>query len=116
MGIGGRTTRLDVGGVPVLVKRIPLTDPERRPEHTGSTANLFGLPAFYRYGVGSTGFGARRELATHRTTTAWVRTGVSPRFPLLHHWRSCRPGPARCRASATGTVTRRWHAAPTAPP
>jgi hypothetical protein len=86
-GIGGRTTRLDVGGVPVFVKRIPLTDLERRPEHTGSTANVFGLPACYQYGVGSTGFGAWRELATHHTTTGWVRTGVSPRFPLLHHWR-----------------------------
>lgn len=82
-GIGGRTARLDVGGVPVFVKRIPLTDRERHP----STANLFGLPTYYQYGVGSTGFGAWRELATHHRTTEWVRTGVSPRFPLLHHWR-----------------------------
>jgi hypothetical protein len=87
VGIGGRTARLEVGGVPVFVKRIPLTDLERRPDHVGSTANLFGLPSCYQYGVGSTGFGAWRELATHHTTTAWVRTGVSARFPLLHHWR-----------------------------
>jgi serine/threonine protein kinase len=86
-GIGGRTARLDVGGVPVFVKRIPLTDEERRPQHVGSTANLFGLPTFYQYGVGSTGFGAWRELATHRKTTDWIRAGVSSRFPLLHHWR-----------------------------
>ncbi|MFI7547613.1 serine/threonine protein phosphatase [Actinoplanes sp. NPDC049599] len=92
VGIGGRTARLDVGGVPVFVKRIPLTDLERRPEHTGSTANLFGLPTCYQYGVGSTGFGAWRELATQHTTTGWVRAGVSPRFPLLHHWRVL-PGP-----------------------
>jgi len=95
VGIGGRTTRLDVGGVPVFVKRIPLTDLERRPGATGSTANLFGLPVCYQYGVGSTGFGAWRELAVHHTTTGWVRTGVSPRFPLLHHWRvlPSRPSP-----------------------
>jgi hypothetical protein len=93
-GIGGRTARLDVGGVAVFVKRIPLTDLERRPEHAGSTANLFGLPACYQYGVGSTGFGAWRELATHHSTTQWVRTGVSPRFPLLHHWRILAAPPA----------------------
>jgi hypothetical protein len=86
-GIGGHTAGLQVGGAPVFVKRIPLTDLERRPEHAGSTANLFGLPVCYQYGVGSTGFGAWRELAVHHTTTGWVRTGVSPRFPLLHHWR-----------------------------
>jgi hypothetical protein len=94
VGIGGRTARLDVGGVPVFVKRIPLTELERRPEHAGSTANLFGLPVWYQYGVGSTGFGAWRELATHHTTTEWVRTGVSPRFPLLHHWRVLPSPPA----------------------
>ncbi|MEU8233703.1 serine/threonine protein phosphatase [Actinoplanes sp. NPDC048967] len=94
VGIGGRTARLDVAGVPVFVKRIPLTDPERRPGHLGSTANVFGLPTFYQYGVGSTGFGAWRELATHHTTTQWVRSGVSARFPLLHHWRVLPSQPA----------------------
>lgn len=87
VGIGGQTARLDVAGTPVFVKRIPLTELERQPRHVGSTANLFGLPMCYQYGVGSTGFGAWRELATQHTTTRWVRTGVSPRFPLLHHWR-----------------------------
>ncbi|WP_433720566.1 hypothetical protein ACQP2Y_36010 [Actinoplanes sp. CA-051413] len=94
VGIGGRTARLDVAGVPVFVKRIPLTDLERRPGHLGSTANLFGLPTCYQYGVGSTGFGAWRELATHHTTTQWVRSGVSARFPLLHHWRVLPSPPA----------------------
>ena len=94
-GIGGQTARLEVGGAPVFVKRIPLTDLERRPEHGGCTANLFGLPVCYQYGVGSTGFGAWRELATHHTTTEWVRTGVSPRFPLLHYWRILPSPPGR---------------------
>jgi len=93
-GIGGQTARLEVGGVPVFVKRIPLTGLERQPGRVGSTANLFGLPTFYQYGVGSTGFGAWRELAAHHTTTEWVRAGVSPRFPLLHHWRVLPAPPA----------------------
>ncbi|AGZ44800.1 hypothetical protein [Actinoplanes friuliensis] len=86
-GIGGRTALLDLDGIKVFVKRIPLTDLERQPRHVGSTANLFGLPTFYQYGVGSTGFGAWRELATHVKTTGWVVDGVSEHFPLLHHWR-----------------------------
>lgn len=86
-GIGGRSARLDAGGVPVFVKRIPLTDLEARAEHTGSTANLFGLPTYYQYGVGSAGFGAWRELAAHTMTTAWVLRGECTAFPLLYHWR-----------------------------
>jgi hypothetical protein len=57
-GIGGTTCTLDVDGVRVFAKKIRLTDIERRPEHWMSTANLFELPLFYLYGVGSAGFGA----------------------------------------------------------
>ncbi|TYB51805.1 protein kinase family protein [Nonomuraea sp. PA05] len=86
-GIGGRSAELEVAGVRVFVKRVPLTDLEVRPEHVRSTANVFGLPMFYQYGVGSAGFGAWRELAAHVMTTNWVLTGAYPGFPLLHHWR-----------------------------
>ncbi|MEU0074885.1 protein kinase family protein [Streptomyces sp. NPDC006332] len=89
-GIGGRSTLLEVDGTPVFVKRVPLTDTERRPEHVRSTANLFDLPAHCHYGVGavgSPGFGAWRELAVHEMTTNWVLSGRFPGFPLLHHWR-----------------------------
>ncbi|MGH3682730.1 MAG: hypothetical protein ACRDT2_21060 [Natronosporangium sp.] len=68
-GIGGASARLAVEGRPVFVKRVPLTDLERRPEHVMSTANLFRLPSFFQYGVGSAGFGAWRELAAHVMTT-----------------------------------------------
>ena len=60
--IGGAATLVQVNGVPVFVKRVPLTDLERRPENMRSTANLFRLPCNYQYGVGSAGFGAWREL------------------------------------------------------
>jgi hypothetical protein len=43
-GIGGKSARMDVAGTTVLVKRVPLTDLERRPEHLRSTANVFQLP------------------------------------------------------------------------
>ncbi|WP_418274975.1 hypothetical protein ACNHYB_08810 [Isoptericola jiangsuensis] len=74
-GIGGRTVRLDVDGVPVFVKQVRLTDLELRPENLRSTANLCGLPASCHYGVGaigSPGFGAWRELAVHVMTTEWA--------------------------------------------
>lgn len=86
-GIGGRSAELDIDGKRVFVKRVPLTDLETRPEHVRSTANLFGLPTFYQYGIGSAGFGAWRELATHTMTTNWVLGDVYEGFPLMYHWR-----------------------------
>ncbi|UCM91872.1 protein kinase family protein [Streptomyces marincola] len=89
-GIGGTTLLLDVAGTPVFVKRIRLTDLERRPENVHSTANLFQLPDFCHYGIGrigSPGFGAWRELAVHTMTTNWVIAGDHEGFPLMYHWR-----------------------------
>lgn len=89
-GIGGRSTLIEVDGVQVFVKRVRLTDVERRPENVRSTANLFGLPTHFHYGIGSvpsTGFGAWRELALHTMTTNRVLSDSFAGFPLLHHWR-----------------------------
>lgn len=88
-GVGGRAAELDVAGTRVFVKRIPLTDLELRPEHLRSTANLFELPLFYQYGIGSCGFGAWRELAAHTMTTNWVigDADAYAGFPLMYHWR-----------------------------
>ncbi|WP_328912285.1 MULTISPECIES: protein kinase family protein [unclassified Streptomyces] len=89
-GIGGNTALLEVDGTPVFVKQIRLTDLERRPENVHSTANLFGLPVFCHYGVGTIGapgFGAWRELAVHTMTTNWVVAGDYEGFPLMYHWR-----------------------------
>lgn len=76
---------LDIGGHPVFVKRIPLTERERA--HPFSTRNLYGLPTFYNYGVGSAGFGAYRELVANIHATNWARAGEADGFPLLHHYR-----------------------------
>ncbi|WP_155373839.1 serine/threonine protein phosphatase [Catellatospora vulcania] len=86
-GIGGVTARLDVGGTPVFLKRIPLTDLERRPEHVRSTANLHGLPPHCQYGIVSPGFGAWRELAANTLATNWVLAGRNQGFALMYHWR-----------------------------
>lgn len=89
-GIGGKSALLEIAGEPVFVKRVPLTDLERRPEHIRSTANLFELPDFCQYGVGAIGgpgFGAWRELAVHTMTTNWALAGEYDGFPLMYHWR-----------------------------
>lgn len=88
-GIGGTSALLDVGGTPVFLKRVPLTELETRPENVRSTANLFGLPTFCHYGVGegSPGFGAWREVAVHAMTTNWVLAEGHDGFPLMYHWR-----------------------------
>ncbi|MEU2122109.1 protein kinase family protein [Nocardia niwae] len=89
-GIGGKSALLEIAGTPVFVKRVPLTDLERQPEHVRSTANIFDLPQFHHYGVGligGSGFGAWRELAVHIMTTNWVLAAECEGFPLMYHWR-----------------------------
>jgi hypothetical protein len=89
-GIGGTSALMEVAGTPVFVKRVPLTDLEMRPEHVRSTANLFEVPVFCQYGIGTIGGpggGAWRELAVHTMTTNWVLAGEHEGFPLMYHWR-----------------------------
>ena len=83
----GENVTLKIEGIPVFVKKVPLTDLERKPENIHSTANLFNLPMFYQYGVGSAGFGVWRELAANVMTTNWVLTGQCENFPIMYHSR-----------------------------
>lgn len=85
VGVGGGSGTVDVDGMPVFVKRIPLTD--RELAHPGSTANLFGLPVFCQYGIASPGFSAWRELAANTIVTDAVLAGETQSFPVLYHWR-----------------------------
>ena len=56
-----------LGGSKVFVKRLPVTKMEY--DNMFSTKNMYGLPTYYNYGVGSAGFGVFRELITHIKTT-----------------------------------------------
>jgi hypothetical protein len=88
VGVGGGTSVLDVDGVPVFAKRIPMTD--RELAHPHSTANLFDLPTCCQYGMyrlAGPGFGAWRELGANLIVTEGVLAGEAESFPLLHHWR-----------------------------
>jgi hypothetical protein len=112
-GIGGRSGSLELDGTRVFVKRVPLTDLESR--HARTTANLFRLPLFYQYGVGSSGFGAWRELAAHTMTTEWVLGGAYGGFPLMYHWRVLPDSPPEGFADEFGGVdgaVRYWAGSP----
>lgn len=88
VGVGGGASVLDVDGITVFAKRIPITD--RELAHPHSTANLFNLPVSCQYGMHrlpGPGFGAWRELAANITVTEGVLDGESESFALLHHWR-----------------------------
>jgi hypothetical protein len=86
-GVGGSSVLLTIDSTPIFVKRIPLTDLERRQEHVLSTANLFDIPLSCHYGLGGPGFSAWRELAATVIANGWVLSGACANFPLLYHWR-----------------------------
>lgn len=88
-----RHRTLDVDGSPVFVKRLPLTNLER--DNAFSTRNLYHLPLYYNYGIGSVGLGVFRELTACIRTSDWVLAGEIETFPLLYHHRILRLTGAR---------------------
>ena len=85
IGGWGKHQTVQIGETDVFVKRVQVTDLEY--EAAFSTRNLYDLPLFYNYGVGSAGFGVFRELAMHVKTTNWVLAGEIANFPLMYHYR-----------------------------
>ncbi len=81
----GENHIIKVGKSKAFVKRIPVTDLEYK--HMFSTKNLYDLPTYYNYCVGSAGFGVFRELLSHIQTTNWVLQGAIENFPLMYHYR-----------------------------
>jgi serine/threonine protein kinase len=81
----GRNHTIVLGQFQVFIKRIPVTDVEY--ENLFATKNLYKLPTYYNYGVGSAGFGVFRELIAHIKTTTWVLAGSIATFPLMYHYR-----------------------------
>lgn len=86
----GLTQTITVGQAQVFVKRIPVTQLEY--DNLFSTKNLYNLPTYFNYGLGSAelgvaGLGVFRELITHIKTTHWVLEGAIAAFPLMYHYR-----------------------------
>ena len=92
----GCSRPVTIDGVPVFSKSVPLTARELEQR---TTLNLFDLPTWYSYGVGSAGFGVFRELAMHQRTTSWVLDGAIETLPLTYHHRILpRTGAVRTRS------------------
>jgi hypothetical protein len=106
VGIGGESGVVEIDGLPVFVKRIPIT--RRELDRPRSTANLFGLPVSAQYGIGGPTFNVWRELAANLLVTDAVLAGETPAFPILHHWRVLpgRPPIAAEHADAEATAAR----------
>jgi hypothetical protein len=81
----GMSHVINLGQAKVFVKRIPVTTLEY--QNLFSTRNLYDLPTYCSYGLGSTGFGVFRELIAHLKTTHWVLEGAMGSFPLMYHYR-----------------------------
>ncbi|MDZ8109895.1 MAG: hypothetical protein RM338_30315 [Nostoc sp. DedQUE12a] len=81
----GRNHTIILGESKVFVKRVPVTNIEY--DNLFSTKNLYDLPTYFNYGVGSVGLGVFRELVTHIKTTNWVLEGAIANFPLMYHYR-----------------------------
>lgn len=84
--IGGNASLLQIGNNNIFIKKIRLSQLESLPENYMNTTNLFNCPPYYQYGIGSSGFGAWRELSVHIMTTNWVLSGECVHFPLMYHW------------------------------
>ncbi|KPV44826.1 protein kinase domain-containing protein [Alicyclobacillus ferrooxydans] len=86
-GIGGTSGLMQLENTPIFVKIIPLTELEKRTQNVMSTRNVFELPPYCHYGIGSPPGGVWREVAAHTMTTNWVLARQCESFPLMYHWR-----------------------------
>ena len=83
----GSSVKLEIDGILIFVKKVPLNNVEGKAENIRSTENLFGIPLYYQYGVGSGGFSVWRELSAHVMSTEWVLSDENKNLPLMYHWR-----------------------------
>jgi serine/threonine protein kinase len=81
----GENTTIKIYNTKIFVKSIILTELEYNNKY--NTSNLFNLPLYYNYGIGSYGINCWRELLIHIKTTNYVLSGECINFPLLYHYR-----------------------------
>lgn len=74
-----------INGYDVFMKKIPLTTLEYN--NMFDTANLYNLPIFYNYPIGSAGINCFRELTMHIKTTKWILEGKIKNFIMMYHYR-----------------------------
>ena len=83
----GLTKIFDFNKQKIFIKAIPIAKLFAKDENHLNSANLYKLPAFYHYGIGSAGINPWRELLLHIKTTNYVLTDKFHNFPILYHYR-----------------------------
>lgn len=81
----GINTVFELDGIKIFCKQIKMTEVENNNKY--DTSNLFNLPTYYNYGIGSSGINCFRELLMHIKTTNWVLDEQIENFPLMYHYR-----------------------------
>jgi serine/threonine protein kinase len=81
----GENKIIEMNGIKIFCKKIPVADLFAKKQF--ETKNLYNLPMYYNYGIGSAGFSPWRELLLHIKTTNFVLSGQIENFPLLYHYR-----------------------------
>ena len=78
----GKNAIIEIDNIKIFTKRVVITKLEY--DNLFDTSNLFNLPTYYNYPIGSAGFNCFRELAMHVKTTNWVLEDKIENFPLMY--------------------------------
>jgi len=81
----GKNLIVTIDNENVFIKKLALTKLEY--DNLFDSSNLYNLPTYYNYGIGSAGFNVFRELLMHIKTTNFVLDGEIENFPLMYHYR-----------------------------
>ena len=85
IGNYGNTSTFSLDGEKFFCKQIKMTNLEY--QNMFDSGNLFDLPTYYNYAIGSAGINCFRELLAHIKTTNWVLSRQIENFPLMYHYR-----------------------------
>jgi hypothetical protein len=102
----GITQIIKINKQNIFLKIIPLA--KLFYENKFDTSNIYKLPAYYNYGMGSAGCNPWRELLLHIKTTNWVLEKKCSFFPLLYHYRIIKNNNKNFVTGLDDRLMKRW--------
>ena len=96
-----------IDGINIFIKKIPCTTLEFN--NMFDTSNLFNLPTYYNYPIGSAGINCFRELLTHIKTTKWVLDGLIDNFVMMYHFRIIKKDNITLDQTKIDKTIRKWN-------
>jgi thiamine kinase-like enzyme len=100
-------TVIEIEGTKIFVKKISIA--ELFIQNKLTTKNLYNLPTYYHYRIGSAGICPWRELLLHIKTTNFVLSGKIDNFPILYHYRILEDVPAGINVEMIKRIKERWN-------